>query len=104
MQPLTGGSRTVQVDGETVRQIINNLELKFPGTKRMLCDEVADDLLLSASVIVDGNANQLGMFERVQGPVAQGVLMRWMRRVVGAGICRMMLTPEGWSNRKTRFS
>ncbi len=63
---MTGGGRTVQVDGETVRQIINNLELKFLGTEKMLCDEVADDLLLSASVIVDGSANQLGMLKRVQ--------------------------------------
>lgn len=66
MQPLTDGSRTVQVEGETVRQIVNNLERRFPGTKKLLCDEASEDLLPAAFVIVDGKVNQLGMLERVQ--------------------------------------
>ncbi len=65
MQPLTGGSRTLQVEWGTVRQIINNLESKFPGTKKLLCDEAADDLLPATFVIVDGNSNRIGMLERV---------------------------------------
>ena len=66
MQSLTGGNQIVQVDGATVRQLINNLEKKFPGTKSRLYDEVEDELLPGVAVIVDGEASQLGLLERVQ--------------------------------------
>ncbi len=67
MQSLTGGRKTVQVAGETIRQIVNNLEKEFPGTKARLCDEELDDLLLGIAVIVDGETSQLGLL----GPVKE---------------------------------
>jgi|TARA_B100002003_G_scaffold190790_1_gene179774 molybdopterin converting factor small subunit len=66
MQSLTGGRKTVQIAGETVRQIVNNLEKEFPGTKARLCDEELDDLLLGIAVIVDGESSQLGLLEPVK--------------------------------------
>ena len=66
MQNLTDGQQRVQVEGRTVRQIVNNLEAKFPGTKARLCDEGEDDLLPGVAVIVDGEASQLGLLERVE--------------------------------------
>ena len=65
MQILTAGQQRVQVKGRTVRQIINNLESQFPGTKERLCDEEEEDLLPGVAVIVDGEASQLGLLERV---------------------------------------
>ena len=65
MQSLTDGQQRVQVEGRTVRQIVNNLETQFPGTKARLCDEEQDDLLPGVAVIVDGEASQLGLLERV---------------------------------------
>ena len=65
MQILTAGQQRVQVEGRTVRQIINNLESQFPGTKERLCDEDEEDLLPGVAVIVDGEASQLGLLERV---------------------------------------
>ncbi len=67
MQSLTEGQKTVQVTGATVRQIVNNLEKQFPGTKARLCDEELGDLLPGIAVIVDGETSQLGMLEPVQG-------------------------------------
>ena len=66
MLPLTQGQQRVLVEGRTVRQIVNNLEKQFPGTKARLCDEVDDDLLPGVAVIVDGDASQLGLLEKVQ--------------------------------------
>jgi molybdopterin synthase sulfur carrier subunit len=66
MQSLTGGRKTVQVAGETVRQIVNNLEKEFPGTRARLCDEDMDDLLPGIAVIVDGETSQLGFLEPVK--------------------------------------
>ena len=66
MQVLTGGNQVVQVQGSTVRQLINNLELQYPGTKERLYDDVEDELLPGVAVIVDGDASQLGLLERVK--------------------------------------
>ncbi len=65
MQPITGGQERVQVDGRTVRQLVNNLEQQFPGLKAMLYDEDEDDIMAGLAVIVDGEASQLGLLERV---------------------------------------
>ncbi len=65
MQQITGGVERVQVPGRTVRQVLNNLEEKFPGVKAVLYDEEEDDLVAGIAVIVDGEASQLGLLERV---------------------------------------
>ena len=65
MQSLTGGKQIVQIEGATVRQLINNLERQYPGTKSRLYDEEEDELLPGVAVIVDGEASQLGVMERV---------------------------------------
>ena len=66
MQSLTGGQQRVQVAGRTVRQVINNLEELFPGVKDVLYDAEEDDLQTGVAVIVDGEASQIGLLERVQ--------------------------------------
>ena len=66
MQSLTGGLQKVQIEGRTVRQVINNLDREFPGVKEILYDEEEDDLQTGIAVIVDGEASQIGLLERVQ--------------------------------------
>lgn len=66
LQQLTGGKRQVQVEGGTVRQVINSLERQHPGVKEFLCDEMEEDLIPGLAVIVDGEASQLGMLQKVQ--------------------------------------
>ena len=65
MQNVTGGQGKVLVDGRTVRQLVNNLEKQYPGLKLMLYDEEEDDIMPGLAVIVDGEASQLGLLERV---------------------------------------
>ncbi len=66
MQSLTGGRQKVKIEGRTVRQVINNLDREFPGVKAILYDEEEDDLQTGIAVIVDGEASQIGLLERVQ--------------------------------------
>jgi len=66
LQQLTGGKQQVQVDGGTVRQVINNLEKQHPGVKEFLCDEMEEDLVPGLAVIIDGEVSQLGMLGNVQ--------------------------------------
>jgi len=65
MQSVTGGQERVQVAGNTVRQLVNNLEKQFPGIKAILYDEEEDDIMPGLAVIVDGEASQLGLLERI---------------------------------------
>ena len=65
MQTLTDGKQIVQVEGATVRQLINNLEKQYPGTKDRLYDPDEDELLPGVAVIVDGETSQLGLLERL---------------------------------------
>lgn len=65
MQNFTGGKEQVQVPGSTVRQLVNNLEQKFPGIKSVLYDEEEDNIMPGIAVIIDGETSQLGILERV---------------------------------------
>ena len=65
LQQLTGGNQQVQVEGSTVRRLINNLEAQYPGIKEFLVDEMEDDLIAGIAVIVDGEVSLLGMLEKV---------------------------------------
>ena len=65
LQELTAGNQQVQVDGSTVRRLINNLELQYPGIKEYLVDEEEDDLIPGLAVIIDGEVSQLGMLDKV---------------------------------------
>jgi molybdopterin synthase sulfur carrier subunit len=65
LQQLTGGNQQVQVEGTTVRRLINNLEAKYPGIKEFLVDEVEEDLVPGLAVIIDGEVSLLGMLDKV---------------------------------------
>ncbi len=41
MQKLTDGKTEVSVEGKTVREVIENLEKAFPGTKDRICEDGA---------------------------------------------------------------
>ena len=63
MQSLTDGQHEVQIEGATVRQIVNNLDAAFPGMKERLMDD--DHMKPNISVAVDGEVTPLGMLEKV---------------------------------------
>ena len=63
MQGLTGGQQTVQVEGATVRQIVENLEKAHPGMKERLVED--SRIKPNISVAVDGEITPLGMLEKV---------------------------------------
>src|SRR4051812_28099267 len=65
MRDLTGGQDTVVVTGATVRELVRNLEARFPGAARRLC---AGDLLRPGmAVAVDGQLATLGLSQPVGG-------------------------------------
>jgi molybdopterin converting factor small subunit len=57
-----GVEPSLQVKGETLRQIINNLEERFPGIREELIDPELDDRVIrSISAIIDGEAADMGL-------------------------------------------
>jgi molybdopterin synthase sulfur carrier subunit len=63
MRDLTGGETTVAVGGQNVRQVIADLEAKYPGVKERLCS--GDRLKPSIRVAVDGVVSRLGLLQSV---------------------------------------
>ncbi len=64
MRDLTGGAEKVEVEGATLRQVINNLDARFPGSKARLCQE--DRIRPNVAVAVDGEITRLGMLQTVR--------------------------------------
>lgn len=57
LRELTNGQNLISVDGATVREVIDNLESRYPGIKERLCD--GRHLHPSISVVVDGQTSAL---------------------------------------------
>lgn len=64
MQRLTGGASQVEVEGSTVRQLVNNLDKAHPGVKEWLVE--GNQLKSNISVAIDGAVSPLGLLEEVE--------------------------------------
>jgi molybdopterin synthase sulfur carrier subunit len=65
LRDLTGGQDQVDVAATKVREIVAELERRFPGVQARLC--AGDSLRPGIAVIVDSQATQLGLMQSV-GP------------------------------------
>lgn len=63
MQKLTDGETTVAVEGQSVREIINNLDEMYPGTKERLVDKFK--IKAGITVAVDGEISPIGILAKV---------------------------------------
>lgn len=64
MRKLTDGKDRIEVRGSTVRQIIDNLDVIYPGMKDRLVEN--SRMKRSIAVSVDGVATQIGLLEKVK--------------------------------------
>ena len=63
MQKLTGGESRVQIEGSTVRRIVDNLDRAYPGIKDRLVEN--GRIKSNISVAIDGEVTPLGMLGKV---------------------------------------
>ena len=63
MRPLTGGIEDISVPAGNVRQLIDELESRFPGIRDRLCE--GDALKPGMTVAVDGNVSSLGLMQKL---------------------------------------
>lgn len=64
LQAHTGGQGLVEAEGRNVRQLIDNLDERYPGIKAALQD--GDRLKPHVKVVLDGRIPQLGILAPVQ--------------------------------------
>ncbi len=65
LQPMTGGVKQVDLEASNVRQVIDGLDLRYPGVKDRLVED--GRIRPSLSVSIDGEVARMGMLEKV-GP------------------------------------
>ncbi len=63
MQELTDGKEKATVEGNTIREVLNNLESIYPGFKARICDD--DQIRPNIAVYVDGSLTREGMLQQV---------------------------------------
>ena len=63
MQNLTDGKEKAEVEGQTIREVINNLESSYPGFKERLCED--DRIRPNIALYVDGAVSREGMRQQV---------------------------------------
>lgn len=63
LQSIAGGIKEVEVSGETVGDLIDNLEAAYPGIKARLVDRGA--LRSNLAVAVNGEVSVMGLLEDV---------------------------------------
>jgi molybdopterin synthase sulfur carrier subunit len=64
MREMTGGVTAIESDATNVRQIVDALEVRFPGIRTRLC--VGDALSPSLQVSIDGQMSTRGLAAKVK--------------------------------------
>ena len=63
LRNLTNGKESITVPGATIREIINNLETRYPGLKARLCED--DRIKPGIAVYVNGLLTRGSILESV---------------------------------------
>ena len=63
MQKLTEGKGQVEVEGDTVRAVIESLEARYPGFKNRVCDD--NGIKPNLAVAIDGEISPEGLRRKV---------------------------------------
>ena len=64
MQELSSGEQRVKIQGNNIRQVIDNLDAVYPGFKDRLVED--GRVKPNISVAIDGEITPLGMIEKVR--------------------------------------
>jgi molybdopterin converting factor small subunit len=59
MLDLTDGEETINIPGSTVSQVIDNLDLKYPGIKNRICRDGA--LKSGMALVIQGQVSKAGL-------------------------------------------
>jgi molybdopterin converting factor small subunit len=63
LRVMAGGAESVVVPGKTVREVIDELDARFPGIGRHLRE--GDSLCAGLSVVIDADVSPRGLLQKV---------------------------------------
>jgi molybdopterin converting factor small subunit len=63
MRGVTGGKDRVEVEGKTLREVVNNLDKAYPGMRELLVE--AGDIRDGVALAVDGEPSEVGLMMEV---------------------------------------
>jgi molybdopterin synthase sulfur carrier subunit len=66
---LTSGAETVEVEAGTIKEVLDNLDLKYPGFRASVCDETGS-LRRLINIYLDGE--DVRFLENLSTPVSDG--------------------------------
>jgi molybdopterin converting factor small subunit len=78
----TGGERQVPADGETVRELLDDLISRFPGLRSQLVED--EELAPFVNVYVEGE--DVRMLEGLDTPVERGSTVILLPAMAGGGV------------------
>ncbi len=64
MRPLTGGRDVIVIDGQNVRELIEHLDLQYPGIRNRLIE--ADQLRSGLAVAIGTKVSSRGLMSKTQ--------------------------------------
>jgi len=64
MRPLTGGREVVVIDGQNVRELIEHLDLQYPGIRNRLIE--GDQLRSGLAVAIGTKVSSRGLMSKTQ--------------------------------------
>lgn len=69
LRKFTSGAEVVEVDAGTVKQVLDNLESRYPGFRASVCDE-AGSLRRFINIYIDGE--DVRFLENLSTPITDG--------------------------------
>lgn len=88
LQKLTGGSKSVLIEGNTIEQLLDNLETEYPGLKDRL---VGEDGNPRRFINLYLNDEDIRFLEGLKTPVQDGDVISILPAVAGGEIAPLKL-------------
>lgn len=85
LQRLVGGSKTVKSDGQTIGQVLDNMDKNYPGFKDRI---ITPEGKLHPFVNIYLNEEDIRFLKELNTEVADGDVLSILPAVAGGCICR----------------
>lgn len=80
LKKLTGGAKSVKGEGQTVRELLENLDREYPGIKKQLTSEEGE---LHRFVNVYLNDEDIRFLQQMETPVKDGDVVSILPAIAG---------------------
>lgn len=83
LRSLTGGAGEVEAEGRTLKEVLNDLESRYPGIKARICDETGQ-IRRFINVFVD--KEDIRFLDGLETKVSDGAEVSILPAIAGGGV------------------